>query len=179
MKRSRPRGNRLRTSGVSGVKRVVTCTALCAALALHATAFAQTAPDFTGTWRLSEAKSGPNVGGNGPLVPFASQLVVTQTPTELHVAASSVRQEPASAVFKLDGSKVTMQAPAGITETGEAKVDGSHLVITSRRSFTSPLGETVVEFKEVWTLEGTTLTVEKTRIDEGGSATQKAVYDRN
>ncbi len=179
MKRRQPRGNALRTPAVSIPKRVAAYTAVCAAIVLHATAFAQTAADFTGTWRLNEKKSGPNVGGNGPLVPFASELVVKQTPTELHVAANSVRQEPMSAVFKLDGSKVTMQGPAGIRETGEARIDGAHLAITSRRSFTSPLGETVVEFKEIWTLDGTTLTVEKTRIDGGGSATQKAVYDRN
>jgi hypothetical protein len=152
---------------------------VCVVLLLQAAAFAQTHPDFTGTWRLNQAKSNPNVGGNGPLVPFSSELLVKQTPTELHVTVTSVRQEPMSAVFKLDGSKVTMQAPAGITETGDAKFDGSKIVITSRRSFTSPLGETVVDFKEVWTINGTTLTVEKTRSDNGETATEKAVYDKS
>ena len=64
-----------------------------------------------------------------------------------------MRQQPTSALFKLDGSKVTIKAPSGITETGEAKLEGANLVITSRRSFTSPLGETIVDFKEVWTPE--------------------------
>ena len=45
-----------------------------------------------------------------------------------------------------------MEAPAEITETGEASFDGATLVVTSRRSFSSPAGDTVVEFKEIWSL---------------------------
>jgi hypothetical protein len=128
------------------MKRAVVGAVACLALILHAAALAQTRPDFTGRWQLNQDKSGGRAGGNGQIVPFSTQIDVTQTATELHVTASSVRQEPISAVFNLDGSKVTLKAPRGITETGEAKFDGAKLVITSRRSFTSPLGETVVEF---------------------------------
>jgi hypothetical protein len=81
-------------------------------------------------------------------------------------------------VYKLDGSQVKVQAPPGITETGMAKIEGQTLVITSRRSFTSPAGETVVNFKEVWSVNGNVLTIEKTRVEEGESATEKAVYDK-
>ncbi len=89
-----------------------------------------------------------------------------------------MRQQPTSAVYKLDGSKVPIKAPSGITETGEARIQGANVVITTRRSFTSPLGETVVDFKEVWTLNGTALTIEKTRTESGDSATEKAVFDK-
>ena len=160
------------------MKHVATVAGVCLALALQAAASAQTRPDFSGTWRFNQAKSSPNIAGNTPIVPFPSQLVVKQTPTELHVEGTSVRQQPTSAVFKLDGSKVSIKAPSGITETGEAKFEGSSVVITSRRSFTSPLGETIVDFKEVWTLSGNTLTIEKTRIESGDSATEKAVFDK-
>src|SRR3970040_1237618 len=104
------------------------------ALAAPPGVFAQARPDLSGTWLLNYDKSGPEVAGNGADVPFPSQLVVTQSPMELSVKRSSV------------------EAPAGITETGEAKFDGATLVITSHRSFSSPAGDTVVEFKEVWSI---------------------------
>jgi hypothetical protein len=160
------------------MKRVVIGAGVCLTLLLSVAAFAQARPDFTGTWRFNQARSSPNIAGNTPIVPFPSQIVVKQTPTELHVNATSVRQQPMSAIFKLDGSKVTIQAPSGITETGEARFEGATMVITSRRSFTSPLGETVVDFKEVWSLNGNALTIEKTRTESGDAATEKAVFDK-
>ena len=160
------------------MRRMVFVAGVCLALIAYSAASAQTAPDFSGTWRFNQAKSSPNIAGNTPIVPFPSQIVVKQTATELHVDSTSVRQQPVSAVYNLDGSKVSIKAPSGITETGEAKIDGGRLVITSRRSFTSPLGETVVEFREVWTLSGNALTIEKTRTESGDSATEKAVFDK-
>ena len=150
------------------------------ALGLHAVTLAQTRPDFSGTWRLNVGKSGPSVAGNTPNIPFPSQIAVKQTPTDISVESTSVRQQPVSAVYKLDGSKVTVQTPEGISETGEAKLDGGNLLINSRRSFSSPAGDIVVEFKEVWSLTGNVLTIQKTRTQSGESTTEKsqAVYDK-
>jgi len=148
-------------------------------LGARAISLAQTAPDFSGMWRLNQAKSSRAVVGNTPDIQFASQLEVRQTPTDISVTATSVRQRPVSATYKLDGSKVNVQAPEGITETGQATLNGSNLVITSRRSFSSPAGDVVVDFKEVWTVNGSELTVEKTRTQVGDTpSTQKAVYDK-
>ena len=116
--------------------------------------------------------------GNNPDIPFPSQIEVKQSPTDISVLNTSVRQQSVSAVYKLDGSKVNVQAPEGITETGQAKFDGMNMVITSRRSFSSPAGDIVVEFKEIWSLAGNVLTIEKTRTQSGDSSTQKAVYDK-
>jgi hypothetical protein len=148
------------------------------ALGVHAVTLAQTRPDLSGTWRLNVGKSGPNVAGNTPNIPFPSQIAVKQSPTDISVESTSIRQQPISAVYKLDGSKVTVKAPEGISETGEAKFDGGNLVITSRRSFSSPAGDVVVEFKEIWTQSGNVLTIQKTRIQSGDSSTEKAVYDK-
>jgi hypothetical protein len=147
-------------------------------LGAQAISIAQAGPDFSGTWRLNQAKSSRAIVGNTPDIQFASQLEVKQSATDLSIVATSIRQQPLSAVYKLDGSKVNVQAPEGITETGEAKVDGATVVITSRRSFSSPAGDIVVDFKEVWTRSGNELTVEKTRSQSGDSSTQKAVYDK-
>lgn len=147
-------------------------------LAAPPCAFSQAKPDFSGTWLLNFDKSGPDVAGNGADVPFPSQLVVTQSATELSVKGSSVRQAPFAAVYKLDGSRVNVEAPAGITETGQARFESATVVITSRRSFPSPVGDTVVEFMEIWSVSGNVLTVKKTMTQEGESQTASAVYDK-
>ena len=159
------------------MKRVAIVLGVALALSV-AGAHAQTRPNFSGEWQLNAAKSNPTVTGNSPNIPFPSQLVIKQTTDELHLESTSVRQAPFSAIFKLDGSKVTLKAPSGITESGEATMDGANLVITTRRSFTSPLGETVVDFKEVWTLSGSDLTIVKTRVESGESTTEKAVFTK-
>jgi hypothetical protein len=147
-------------------------------LGAQAIPMAQEASEFSGTWRLNQAKSSRAIVGNTPDIQFASQLDVKQSATDISIVGTSVRQQPVSAVYKLDGSKVNVQAPEGITETGEAKLNGAMLVITSRRSFSSPAGDIVVDFKEVWSRSGNELTVEKTRSQSGDSSTQKAVYDK-
>jgi hypothetical protein len=159
------------------MKRVVITLGLALMLGVPQ-AFAQSRPDFSGTWKFNQAKSSPGIAGNTPNIPFPSQIVVKQSPSDLYVASTSVRQAPVTATFKLDGSKVNVEAPRGITETGEAKFDGGMLVITTRRSFTSPAGESVINFKETWSLNGRVLTIEKTRIEDGESTMEKAVYDK-
>ena len=158
--------------------RLMVVLSVAVTLCGQAVTFAQTRPDFSGTWRLNQAKSSRAVVGNNPDIPFPSQIEVKQSPTDISVLNTSVRQQSVSAVYKLDGSKVNVQAPEGITETGEAKFDGMNMVITSRRSFSSPAGDIVVEFKEIWSLAGNVLTIEKTRTQSGDSSTQKAVYDK-
>jgi len=160
------------------MKRLTIVVGVALTVAVPAVALAQARPDFSGTWRFNQGKSNPGLAGNTPSIPFPSQIVVKQTATDLAVDSSSVRQQPLSAVFKLDGSKVTVQTPSGITETGEAKFEGANVVITTRRSFSSPAGETVVNFREVWSLGGNALTIEKTRTEDGESSSEKAVFDK-
>jgi hypothetical protein len=160
------------------MRRLTIAVGVAVTLAAQAILLAQARPEFSGTWRLNQAKSSRAIVGNTPDIQFASQLEVKQTSSDISVTATSVRQQPVSATYKLDGSKVSVQAPEGITETGAAKIEGSNLVITSRRSFSSPAGDIVVDFKEVWSLDGNALTIEKTRSQSGDSSTQKAVYDR-
>ena len=160
------------------MRRWTVAVSVALTLGAQAISIAQAAPDFRGTWRLNQAKSSRAIVGNTPDIQFASQLEVKQSATDLAIVATSIRQQPVSAVYKLDGSKVNVQAPEGIIETGEAKMNGTTLVITSRRSFSSPAGDIVVDFKEVWSRTGNELTVEKTRTQSGDSSTQKAVYDK-
>ena len=158
--------------------RVLMALVLTLGLATPPGAFAQARPDLSGTWRLNFDKSGPNIAGNGADVPFPSDLVIRQSATELSVRRTSVRQAPFAAVYTLDGSVVTVEAPDGIKETGAAKMDGATVVITSRRSFSSPAGDSIVEFTEVWNVSGNVLTVKKTMTQAGESQTATAVYDK-
>jgi len=161
------------------MKRIVTMLGVALLLCAAQDVLAQAKPDYSGTWKFNQVKSTPGIAGNTPNIAFPSQLVVKQTATELSVQSTSVRQAPLSATYKLDGSKVTVEAPKGITETGEAKFEGSNVIITSRRSFSSPAGDQVVQFKEVWALDGNALTITKTRVEDGESNTEKAVYDKS
>jgi hypothetical protein len=161
------------------MKRILTVLGVALLLCVAQDVLAQAKPDYSGTWKFNQVKSTPGIAGNTPNIAFPSQIVVKQTPTELSVQSTSVRQAPLSANYKLDGSKVTVEAPKGITETGEAKFEGLNVVITSRRSFSSPAGDQVVNFKEVWTLDGNVLSIVKTRVEDGESSTEKAVYDKS
>jgi hypothetical protein len=107
------------------MRRWTVAVSVALTLGAQAISIAQAASDFSGTWRLNQAKSSRAIVGNTPDIQFASQLEVKQSATDLAIVATSVRQQPVSAVYKLDGSKVNVQAPEGITETGEAKLNGT------------------------------------------------------
>jgi hypothetical protein len=157
-------------------------TVLFAAVLLASTipaVFAQSAPNLAGTWRLNFDKSGDRIAGNGADVPFPSEMIIAQSPTELTVERTSVRQDPFKAVYKLDGSRVNVAAPEGTPEPAEANLDGATLINTSRRSFSSPAGDTVIEFREIWSVTGNELSVRKTVTQDGGSDTETAVYDKS
>ena len=154
--------------------------ALTAALTLGVAVPARTQgkPNFSGSWVYNQALSNPGTFGNNPLVPFPSELLIKQTPVELHWQGTTVRQDAIAAIFKLDGSEVTMAGAPEITIRGKAMLEGDKLVITSKRSYTSPAGDITTDFKEVYSVAGDVLTVEKTQTTGGVSSTLKAVYNK-
>jgi hypothetical protein len=154
--------------------------ALTAALVLCVSMPARTQgiPNFSGRWIYNQALSDPRTSGNNPLVSFPSELLIKQTPVELHWQASTVRQDPIAAIFKLDGSEVAIAGAPEMTMTGKALPEGDRLVITSKRSYASPAGDITTDFKEVYSIAGDVLTVEKTQTTGGVSSTLKAVYNR-
>ena len=154
--------------------------ALTAALTLGVSVPARTQgkPNFSGKWIYNQALSNPGTFGNNPLVPFPSELVIKQTPGELHWQGSTVRQDAIAAIFKLDGSEVTMAGAPEMTMRGKAMLEGDKLVITSKRSYSSPAGDIITDVNEVYSLAGDVLTVEKTQTTGGISSTLKAVYNK-
>jgi len=156
---------------------VMTLTAALA-LGIPVPAPTQGKPNFSGRWSYNQALSSPGTFGNNPLVSFPSELLIKQTPAELHWQASSVRQDAIAAIFKLDGSEVTMTGASEMTMRGKAILEGDKLVITSKRSYSSPAGDITTDFKEVYGVAGDVLTIEKTQTTGGISSTLKAVYNK-
>jgi hypothetical protein len=150
-----------------------------AILAVATVAWAQK-PDFSGTWTLDPA-SAPAAGGgggggggrggeggalgNGPATvkQMADALTIERTMGDAKVTLT----------YKLDGteSRNTMMGPGQPADSvSTAKWDGPKLTIVTKRE----MGGQVAEFTQVWTVEGSTLTVETT--NAGG--TQKRVYKK-
>ena len=85
------------------MRRWTVAVSVALTLGAQAISIAQAAPDFSGTWRLNQAKSSRAIVGNTPDIQFASQLEVKQSATDISIIGTSVRQQPVSAVYKLDG----------------------------------------------------------------------------
>lgn len=160
------------------MNRVAIILTVVVSLAGASTAMAQGKPDFSGQWVFNQGKSGKETAGNSAVLPFASELEVKQGAAEITVASATVRQKPVTATYKLDGSPVKIEMTGGVTETSEARIEGANLVITTRRTFTSPIGEVNVNFKEVWSVNGNLLTIQKTRSSELDNVTATAVFDK-
>jgi hypothetical protein len=122
-------------------------------------------PDFSGTWTLDPA-SAPAGGalGGGP-------VTVTHTAETLTVART-MNGRRVSLTYTLDGkgSRNILVGRDGqrAHAVSTARWDGHRLTIVTRRT----VGGRLLESRHVWTIAGTTLTVETTN----ASGTRKRVY---
>jgi hypothetical protein len=149
------------------------------ALAAPALTVAQDKPDFSGKWKISQAKSSAGATSNSANIAFPSELIIVQRSAELQVEARFPRSEPQHTVYKLDGSEITAGTPAGVTETARATWDGNTLVITARRVVSSAFGDFVTDSKEIWTRTGNVLTITKNETSDGLVNNERAVFDRD
>ena len=158
-----------------------------AILAVATMAWAQK-PDFSGTWTLDPAASGAPAGGapaaggggggggrgggRGGILGMGPTMV-KQSATELTVESTGQDGTKSTRTYKLDGteSKNTVQGRGGAMEqVSNAKWDGAKLSIVTKQS----MGDQTFETTEVWTVDGSTLTVESTN----ARGTQKRVYKK-
>src|SRR5713226_9629665 len=151
---------------------------LAAAVAIPTLTRAQARANFSGRWTYDQANSGRGTAGNNPQVSFPTDLVIKQTPTEFNLETSTIRQDVITVAYKLDGSEVTVPAPSGVTIMARARMEGDKIVVDSKRSFNSPAGEIVADSREVYTVSGDRLTVEKTQTVGGVASSGKAVYNK-
>ena len=158
-------------------------------LAVPAFVFAQAKPDFSGSWTFDEAKSDPapaRAGGGGggggrgggrmggaP----ATAMTIKQTPAELSIDRTTA-QGAQTAVYKLDGSESKNTIGMG-QATSKATWDGSKLVIATSQTVQGRGGEITIDAKDIYTVDGKTLTIETTRTTPGGTQNRKLVYTKN
>ena len=165
-------------------------TVLVFCMALPPALQAQAKPDFSGTWTFDEAKSDPvpaRAGGGGggggggrgggrmggaP----ATAMTIKQTPTELSMERTTA-QGTQPAVYKLDGSENTNTTGMG-PATSKAAWDGSRLIITSTQTVQGRGGEITINSKEIYSVQGSTLTIETTRTTPMGEITRKLIYTK-
>jgi hypothetical protein len=151
-----------------------------AILAVATMAWAQK-PDFSGTWTLDPAASGAPAGGGGGGggrggrggILGMGPTTVKQSATELTVE-STMGDNKVTRTYKLDGteSKNTVMGRGGnqMEQLSVAKWDGARLNIVTKSTFNDQTFETT----EVWSVDGSTLTVESTN----ARGTQKRVYKK-
>ena len=141
---------------------------------------AQAPPDLSGTWMLDETRSDPGAlaqagrGGRGGAP--AGQLVVKQSATEI-----SVQRGNQSFTYNVDGSE--MPGPPGGETKSKMNWEGDKLIVTWKREFFAGAerGYQTSTGRDVYTLSGTTLTVERTVTNargSGGTQTVKSVYNK-
>jgi hypothetical protein len=155
-----------------------------AVLAVTSLAFAQAKPDFSGTWTLDADASGMAAppaggapggggGGGGRGGALGNGGTIKQTADTLTIERAMGDQKVV-VTYKLDGSesKNTMMGRGGtpMESVSTAKFDGPKLTIVSKQD----MGGQMVESTSVWTVSGSTLTIETTN----ARGTQKRVYKK-
>lgn len=148
-----------------------------AALLVGASISAQT-PNFTGKWTLvpaADAPAGGKGGGFGSIC--GGECTIAQDPKVLMFNRTTQAGE-VKAAYNLDGSesKNTMAGRGGeVTSVSVAKWEGAKLVIVTK----TDMGGTMVEAKNVLSLEGGNLVIERTAAGrEGGPTTTKQTYKK-
>ena len=146
---------------------------IAATVFLLATVASAQKPDFSGTWALDPASAaaaggagGHNALGNGP-------ATVKQTADALTITRT-MGDDTVTLTYKLDGSdsRNMMEGPAGqpADSMSNVKWDGSKLTIVTKQE----VGGRLAEATEVWSAQGSTLTVETST----ARGTQKLVYKK-
>lgn len=127
-------------------------------------------PDFSGTWTLDPA-SAPAAGGGGAV--GNGPATVKQTADALTIERTMGGAE-VTLTYKLDGSEsrnmIMGRGGESVDSVSTAKWDGPKLTIVTKQE----MGGQVTESTQVWTVEGSTLTVETT----SARGTQKRVYKK-
>lgn len=146
---------------------------------------AQARPDFSGTWSLIEPRDdrGSPVGGpDGPLASggqdgFNPSVVIKQSASELQFEGRTYHQDLAVHVYRLDGTVTTYDTPSGRV-TAKASWEGGKLVVNSKRTFGTPMGDMTVETKEIFSLANGLLNLQRDETTASGTTRKLAIYKK-
>ena len=106
----------------------------------------------------------------------ATAMTIKQTAAELSMDRTTA-QGAQTVVYKLDGSESTNTIGMG-PATSKAVWDGARLVVTTTQTVQGRGGEITINSKEIYSVQGPTLTIETTRTTPGGEQTRKLIYTK-
>jgi hypothetical protein len=131
-----------------------------------------TTAGFPGAWVIDRNRSARgNFAGMAP----PGRLQIAQSAAEISVATDTgTANQLTKAVYKLDGSENEIPGPLGWDTRARASMQDGKLVVTMRRSIDGPDGKLTFDIKDVYSVEGSTLTLERSQ----GSRSQQLVYTR-
>ena len=142
------------------------------------TAWAQSKPDFSGTWKLS-ATTPPNYPGSAGWGVPSPTLVVKQTPAEVTIQGGQYGPTPMTVVYKLDGSDTIWEAPS-MTQSGstavvkwrtKARWDGTKLILFTWNTALN-------QMRDVMTVSNGALTIQRGTEQPGPSTNATLTYNK-
>jgi len=130
-----------------------------------------TSSGIAGTW-VSAARGGR---GNFAGLSSPTRIVITQTPRDVTVETDTgTENQMQAAVYKLDGSENPAPGPLGWDTRARASLQDGRLVVTMKRSIDGPDGQLTFEIKDIYSVDGTTLTLDRSQ----GTRAQRLVFTR-
>jgi hypothetical protein len=130
-------------------------------------------PDFSGTWTLDPASAQAAGGGGGGGAPGNGSATVKQTADALTIERT-MGDARVTLTYKLDGTEsrntFVVRGGQSADSISTASWDGPKLTIVTKTEMDGQVREST----QVWTLEGSTLTVETT----SARGTQTRVYKK-
>jgi hypothetical protein len=128
-----------------------------------------------GTWTLDR---GATPGGRGQGIagiPVATTMSITVSPGDVTIESDTGSgQTLQTAVYKLDGSMNPVPGPLGWDTKATASWDGNALVLLTRRSMQGPTGTMGVDVKDVYSVTGDVLTIDRSM----GRVKQQLIYKK-
>jgi hypothetical protein len=138
------------------------CCVAVALLAFPLILAAQGNPNLAGNWELDEAKSVTGrgrAGGPGP-----SRMIIKTSPAEVTVISDTgVNRNRETTVYKLNAPEHEVPGPLSWTSVAKSAWEKDQLVVNIARIIEGPTGPVRIEMKDVYTLTGDVLTIERTQ----------------
>jgi hypothetical protein len=134
-------------------------------LTLATGASAQEAPpSLAGTWILqadaAAARNRRPING----ISIATRLVIRTSPSEVVIDSNTGTDNAViTTVYKVGGGEQAIPGPIGWDTRAASTVDGGKLIVAIRRSVQGPEGELTFEIREVYAVDGDTMTIERTQ----------------
>jgi hypothetical protein len=147
--------------------------ALAWSLAWPALGRAQGNAKMAGNWEIDEAKSETGrgrAGGPGP-----TRLIFKAAPSEVTIIDDTgVNRAKETTVYKIGVPEHEVPGPLSWTTLAKSTWDGDKLVVNLARIIEGPTGPVRIEMKDVYSVAGDVLTIERSQ----GPQTWKSVFKR-